>query len=203
MVHYAPSHLQEGHERFSAQIRNISVGGMNMVTNHEFKEGDLLSLHLPNSDEHTDTTVLACVVHVHPNSDQQSWTIGCTFARELSESDLARFTTNETVEGDHDLRRRERFFCDIHADYQIVTSSEARTYQAKVLNISTNGIGLLVEQHIDVGTLLSVDLSVNDDQPKTILSCVVHATERDNGETALGCNFITEMSESDLQSLLE
>ena len=52
------------------------------------------------------------------------------------------------------------------------------------------------------GTLLNVDLQgATDQEPLSILACVVHVTEREPGRWALGCNFIRELTGAELQAL--
>src|SRR5262249_57524342 len=73
---------------------------------------------------------------------------------------------------------------------------------AGVVNISANGIGLLLDRPVENGTLLSLALrSPTTHSSHTILACVVHVTSRP-GEWTVGCNFIRELSEADLKALL-
>jgi hypothetical protein len=189
-----------GKPRFSAVVRNISVGGLNLAADREFVPGDLLTVELPGPTGQSTCTVLACVVHVRPDGEGQ-WSVGCTFARELTAEDLAPFgARRERAEGDK--RTWVRYACDVKANYQFVAFSELARRPAQVLNISASGVGLLVDHAVDTGTLLSVDLlSATGQSGKTMLSCVVHVTKQAESEWALGCNFITELSEQDLKEL--
>jgi hypothetical protein len=49
-----------------ARVRNISLGGINLVVNRHFKPGDLLNVELPGAEGEPPNQVLACVVHVTP-----------------------------------------------------------------------------------------------------------------------------------------
>ena len=71
-----------------------------------------------------------------------------------------------------------------------------------MLNISAGGVALVVDYDIRAGALLSVELFAPDGRAVvTILACVVHVVVEPNRERVLGCNFIQELSEADLQSL--
>ena len=189
--------------RFTAVVRNLSVGGLSLEADRAFVPGDLLTVELPAPAEDAPSyAALACVVHV---TDQGAgrWVLGCTFARELSDEDLAPFGARRTRPRPSDQRTWERFDCDVRANYQVATDPESGPRPAKVLNISPSGVGLLVDQPIDNGTLLSVELrSPVGGSGKTMLSCVCHVARHGEGQWALGCNFITELSESELLALL-
>src|SRR5262249_35023600 len=62
-LRYQPANTPD-QEPCVAQVRNISVGGVNLVTNRKFSPGDLLNLELGGQDGAPTKWVLACVVHV-------------------------------------------------------------------------------------------------------------------------------------------
>lgn len=189
-------------ELYRGRVRNISQGGISLQVERECQPGDLLGIELPGSGEQGSDVVLACVIHVRPAGPGQ-WLIGCTFARELTPEQLEPFGGTPTSRPFVDQRTRPRFTCDVEAIYQIVAVSEMQAWPAQVLNISATGIGLLVDREVLPGTLLSVDLTPRKSGTvKTMLSCVVHVGKQGDREWALGCNFITELSEKDLKELL-
>lgn len=185
--------------RLKGQLRNVSVGGLNMAVNQPFQPGTLLNVQLPLHHENVNKTVLACVVHTRAESETQ-WALGCTFARELNEQDLRSFGFEQDLEIDQ--RSRPRFPCEIEAKYQSISTGDAPVRLTNVWNISTTGVGLLVNEAIAPGTLLNLELFSPHSRSKTILGCVVHVTCQDSDSWIVGCNFITEMSEDDLQALL-
>ena len=72
-----------------------------------------------------------------------------------------------------------------------------------MLNISANGMALQLDRDLPTSTLLSADLTGgNGSWALTILACVVHVTVQPDGQRITGCNFIRELSESDLKKLL-
>jgi hypothetical protein len=188
--------------RLSAVVRDISVGGLSLLTDRTFAPGDLLAVELPGPSADAAITALACVVHTSPQEAGQ-WVVGCTFARELTNDDLAPFGARRTRPQASDPRSWDRYSCDVQASYQLAMSPEAGQRPATVLNISANGVGLEVEEGIDTGTLLNVALrSPTRPGGKTMLACVVHMAPQGEGKRALGCNFITELTESELLALL-
>lgn len=167
-----------------------------MLVNREMKPGDILSVQLPSESEKGAITVLGCVVHVKLEGEN-IWSVGLTFARELNPRDLAPFGSFDDKTADQ--RNRPRYKCETEANYQLVTTTDEKQHPAKVLNISSTGIGLMVDQMVPTGTLLSVEMHANDPETaRTILSCVVHLSPQQENQWALGCNFITELSEKDL-----
>jgi c-di-GMP-binding flagellar brake protein YcgR len=190
-----------GAARLSARVRNISLGGINLLGNRAFQPGDMLSVELPGATEQTTTNVLACVVHCERQHGGE-WSLGCTFARELTDDDLATFGARRERHLPSDQRQWKRFPCQVTARYQMVASDDARHRDAQVLDISATGVGLLVDRAIDNGTLLSVELqNAAGTTERTMLACVVHVTRQSNTQSALGCNFIRSLSDEDLRAL--
>ena len=183
-------------------IRNISLGGVLLVSSHSFTEGELVSIELPGATDQERSDVLACVVHVSGQEDG-SWMVGCTFSRELRADDLHGFGVKRLRHAPSDQRIWRRFRCDMTATCQAVATPGSAAFTAKVLNISASGVGLLVEQEVSNGTLLSVELKAgHGDFQRTMLACVVHVTVQADDVWALGCNFIRSLSEADLKALV-
>src|ERR1700682_3884194 len=59
-VQLAGGAVQEN--RVSARVRDISVGGANLLVDRPFETGQMLSLELPQVGNEDSRTVLACVV---------------------------------------------------------------------------------------------------------------------------------------------
>jgi len=193
----------QGDERkLNARVRDISLGGANLLVEQAFKPGDLLSIHLPAGPERDINVVLACVVRATEEGPGK-FALGCVFSRELTDEDLEGFGARRLRHSPADNRIYKRFPCDFRARFQQVASGETDFLEARVLNLSATGIGLEIDYPLEAGSLLNVDLLGKNGQPmRTILSCVVHVTHRAGGSWAVGCNFIRELDEDDLQSLL-
>lgn len=159
-----------------------------------------MSVELPAVDGQAVHSVLACVASVREEGEE--WSLGCHFSQELADEVLVSFGAKKQKYPPGDRRTWMRFPCQVKATYQVVGYEETAICQGEVLNISANGIGLLVGQSIELGSLLNLELQqANGASTCTILACVVHGHE-EGGRWALGCNFIRELSEDDLQALV-
>lgn len=187
----------------AARVRDISRGGASLIWDREVPPGQLLNIDLPHASANAVQTVLACVVRSRREHDGQ-WSLGCVFSRELTDEDLVGFgACRERTQAD-DQRTWRRFECNLKARFQRIGAVESETQEASLLNISPSGVGLLTNSQIDAGSLLNLDLVGKLDTPlRTILACVVHVTQRSEGQWALGCNFIRELNEEDFQALID
>lgn len=75
-------------ETVLAQVRNISHGGICLETKKAIEPGSLIHVNLPRKNEPT-LLVLACVLH-SLSQPPDTWTIGCSFLRELETEILDR-----------------------------------------------------------------------------------------------------------------
>ncbi len=186
--------------RLSARVRNVSRGGANLVVTHAFKAGDMISLEVPTDTPERVETALACVVHVTPLPDG-FWSLGCAFSEMLDERELEAFISRQESPSRAEKRGRARLPCRTRASYQVVSDPHKRTWTAGVLDISLGGIGLMTDQVVETGALLNLNLESSEGTARTILACVVHVLATGSGRV-LGCNFINELSESDLAALV-
>jgi PilZ domain len=200
-VNFEPLNGSAG-PRLSARVRNISLSGVNLLVNRPFQPGDLLSIELPAAEGRANSTVLACVVHA--SAQDGEWAVGCTFSHELSDEDLQPFgAKRERPSTPDDARSWVRFPVNVTAVCQEAMAPNQPPWPVQVLNISSSGIGMLVSRTVEPGTLLSLELHRNTEQAgHTILACVVHVTPQTDGRLALGCNFIRELTDEELKSLL-
>ena len=137
------------------------------------------------------------------DTSKVSIAVGCTFAAELSDEDLEPFGARRQRPHDPDQRGWVRFPCDAEAFYYPVNGTVPKPLPARAFNISPVGVGLLVPSEVPAGTLVSVELrSPRQPAALTIMASVVRVTGQPGGEWALGCNFIRELSEKELQALL-
>jgi hypothetical protein len=145
---------------------------------------------------------LAYVVHAAEAGGQ--WSVGCAFARPLTEDDLEAFGAERVEDCSGEQRDWARFPCAASATYQVVAAADQAKWPARVLDLSANGAGLVVRQPIDAGALLSVELQgARPESARVLLACVARATPGAGGERILGCNFIRELGEKELQALVE
>lgn len=78
-----------------------------------------------------------------------------------------------------------------------------RPWKAVIHDLSTTGIGLFLNQSFDPKTDLAVELYSPDMLLcYTVLTRVVHCSRQSNGSWLVGCRFVRELSEDELQNLL-
>lgn len=187
---------------FQAKVRNISMGGISLLSPRAFQEGDLINVQLPSAAAEDRCTVLACVVFVK-RKDDDWWVLGCTFSRELSEDDLEAFEPRRSKRACAEKRQEPRLRCDLRASYTKIADNRATPATAQVLNISPTGVGLLVSQPLDNGTLINLELQPSQGTAtKSLLACIVHVTQHPGGPWAVGCNFMRNLSDEDLEALV-
>jgi hypothetical protein len=191
------------HPRHAARVRNISRSGINLIVRKPVEPGGMLSLDLPAPDGGSTYTVLACVVHAAVQGEGE-WSLGCTFSQELTDAELEAFGgQRQKPSAPEDQRCWVRFPCRVRATCQVVKAVSEPAWPVEVFDISPSGIGLRVERAIETGTLLNLDLQDAAGRiTTTMLACVVHVTGPEGGKRGLGCNFIRELSEEELQALL-
>ncbi|MCI0455620.1 MAG: PilZ domain-containing protein [Gemmataceae bacterium] len=98
-----------------------------------------------------------------------------------------------------DRRLRVRFafnrltFCSL-----VTPAGHPSWWPAMVHDISATGIGLILPQRLEPGTLLSVDL---DGVCRLLLGRVVHAAPQAGGHWRIGCAFLGQLTLEELQAL--
>jgi hypothetical protein len=199
---FQPANLPDS-QRLSAQVRNISRGGINLMLSCPVEIGAFLSVELPTASARATSTVLAYVARVTPATEGE-WSIGCSFASELSDSDLEPFGARKLKSEAQDERTWVRFPCQARATYQPVKTPETPAAPAEVLNISAGGAALLVTAPVELGTLLNLELLDESGQFRLcLLACVVRLSGQGGLDWVLGCNLIRELSHRELTALLQ
>jgi hypothetical protein len=81
-------------------------------------------------------------------------------------------------------------------------AGDALSQAAQVHNVSCGGISLLVGGPVEPGTLLHVELAGAARGQPSLLACVRHVTRAEAGTWSLGCSFLRDLSEEELQRFL-
>lgn len=180
----------------AARIEDISRGRACLLM------GQPLGIAQPVSVELSAHTIVpACVIAVEAR-EANDWAITCVFTRELSDDQLQPFGARRLRPSTEDIRRWVRFPCETRAFYQVIGANPPCQGMAQVLNISPGGVGLRLDQPLEIGKLLGLEIHGPAGQrPLPVLACVVYATSHAEGEWAAGCSFIGELAETDLQGL--
>jgi hypothetical protein len=76
-------------------------------------------------------------------------------------------------------------------------------FTARIHDISRDGMGLIVSERVDPGTILNVELHGSaEGVPCFLLARVMWTRERGEGMLLVGCQFSRSLSESELRALL-
>jgi hypothetical protein len=188
--------------RMLARIRNVSQGGANLLVPQPLPPGALLSIEMPGTGPGDEYFVLACVIRsaAQPHGE---WSLGCTFARELSEEEVQSLVSRPVAPLESEERSSVRFPCSTRAGYQFVNVPDRPAGTANVLNLSPKSIALAVPETIEVGTLLNLELQSRNGAAKvTRLASVTRLVPLQAGEWSVGCNFISQLNDQDMRALL-
>ena len=88
-----------------------------------------------------------------------------------------------------------RHFCDLGA---VVDS-----WPARIENVSRGGLKVVIGRRFEVGTILKVEIATaGEENFSMLLAQVVRAAPESVGNWGLGCAFLQEISEEEVQGLL-
>ena len=96
-----------------------------------------------------------------------------------------------------DRRRHVRFSADIGTRFQLTLAGDHLFYPARIRDISRGGIKLMVDRHLEPGTVVKVMVL----QP--LKSRVAHCTPQENGAWAIGLAFHSEIGLPEMLTLIE
>ena len=194
-------YLVAGGPAIGARIRNVSRAGLGLFLDHPVEPGQMLRIELPGPADAPHTVVLGCMMHC--TAVAEGWIAGCMFSYELTDSELKLFGGERTKGKPQDQRAWVRYPATGEVLYRIMPDEAGPFKKAKVANISPAGIGLFLDDKLDPGTVLTVELHRSEGRADLeILACVVYLTPRREGGWAVGCNFIHELGDGEMQDLL-
>jgi hypothetical protein len=185
-----------------ARIRNVSRSGINLTVPKSVPEGTMIRVNLPAAPDGPHTSVLACVTNIHVYSEGL-WSLGCVFSLELSDGEMRQFGGEKTPSKPSDQRAWVRYPTKGPIAYRALTGDDEPSRSAELIDLAPAGVGLLVADRLEPGTAITVNLRRQNDRPdRTVLACVVYLADRGDGKWAIGCNFLHELSEKDLNELV-
>jgi hypothetical protein len=109
-----------------------------------------------------------------------------------------------TPAGPNNCRAGQRFSCDVRVNCHLPSAWGGREikWQARLTNVSSNGLNLVLRRRFEAGTGLSIDIpDVEGMSARTILARVAHVHREQGGMWQLGCSFVSELSEEELLAL--
>jgi hypothetical protein len=78
-----------------------------------------------------------------------------------------------------------------------------RSLPARVLDLSLEGVGLLVNEPLSVGTRLSIELDSVAGAPFEMVAEVANVTGLPDGSWRCGCELVWKITAAELQALLK
>ncbi|HEX5271162.1 MAG TPA: PilZ domain-containing protein [Gemmataceae bacterium] len=103
--------------------------------------------------------------------------------------------------GPRERRATVRYPSSLLGSCRTLHARENDLWTARVRDISTVGIGIVLRRRFEPGTVLAVEpLGPHEQTPSCLMVQVVHATAQPGGHWLLGCRFIGEISDDDVQS---
>jgi hypothetical protein len=109
--------------------------------------------------------------------------------------------SGQTVTLARELREAQRFACEVQTTCQPPSGWRKDPWPAVIRNVSTGGISLRLSRRFEPGTGLAIDLPTEDGNTTTVLARVRHV-ETGEGGWLLGCTFISELSDDEVQGIL-
>jgi hypothetical protein len=203
-----------------ARIQAISAGGLSLVLSRRFETGTRLNLELENPTEQYHRTLIVRVVKVE-RSSQGEWNLGCVTDEKLDEDELPHFEAEppppepaeapaepeppqqpEPAQPLEPERAWVRLPCDALTTCYPVGPDHAAIRKVRIVNVSPGGVALLMRRHLQPGTLLTIRVPNGKGSKHRVLARVAHTTPRRNGKVLLGCAFLTDLSDQELQAFL-
>jgi hypothetical protein len=96
-----------------------------------------------------------------------------------------------------------RYSCDLDFSCQPIAVGNDNRWLGRVLNLSRGGACLVVGRRFERGTILAIELqSGAQSVTGPLLARVAHCTPQSHSDWLIGCSFVRELSEEELQALV-
>ena len=102
-----------------------------------------------------------------------------------------------------DRRAAARHPCSLDALCHAIGGGPEGPWTGKVLDLSTTGLGIILPQPLERGTILVIDLpSAVTSAPRSLSACVIHIRPHEDGGIFTGCILAEQLGEAELEALL-
>jgi hypothetical protein len=93
-----------------------------------------------------------------------------------------------------------RYPADLDSSVQLADYPGEDRIPARIRDISRGGVNLLLDEPLQIGQLLSLEMPSPDDPERVfqLLACIVRSENETGGRHSLGCVFSRELSDEDL-----
>jgi hypothetical protein len=184
-----------------ARIREVSHYGIGLVLARPAEPGTLLALELEPPGQPV-RSVLARVVHI-TLLDNGERVAGCAFVVELTDEELRVFQAQRLRPAIPDSRAWVRFPCNVETVCYSMDAAPGEQLPARLLNISSGGVGLVLPCQFESRTLLRLELPQKPCQPpRRVVVRVVQARPYAKGDWFLGCEFADALTDDEVAGLL-
>jgi c-di-GMP-binding flagellar brake protein YcgR len=101
------------------------------------------------------------------------------------------------------LRASVRYHCPPAATGRLYLAEDVAYLRAWLQDISLTGIGLLLSKALDTGLFVTIQIKCENSE-KTFSLCahVIHSTQLATGDWIVGCQFVEQLNDDDLDHLL-
>ncbi|MCI0639967.1 MAG: PilZ domain-containing protein [Gemmataceae bacterium] len=100
-------------------------------------------------------------------------------------------------------RASVRYCCAPATAGKVILDDNTPFLRAWIVNLSEGGLALVVEQPLEVGQLLNIQMkSAASDNLVQLAAQVAHCTQQSRVEWFIGCEFLTPLSKEQLDELL-
>jgi hypothetical protein len=117
-------------------------------------------------------------------------------------------TSGADARGGHEApcaerRSAPRYHCSLEAACHAIGGGPEGPWTGKIRDISTTGIGVLLPESLDRGTILLVDLPApSGGEPQSLSACVIHGRPHAGGGFFAGCILAERLDQAELEALL-
>jgi len=101
-----------------------------------------------------------------------------------------------------DRRTAVRYFCNLDCRL-VVEDDPANSFPALIHNVSQTGVGLILEQSFEPGTILAVEFQNPElGLARVLLASVVHTRPQVDGRWLVGGSLVTQLNDDELHELV-
>jgi hypothetical protein len=102
-----------------------------------------------------------------------------------------------------DRRASVRYRCEKTAVGRAFIASSYRSVSARVVDLSVGGVGLVVDQPLEIGTRLHVELDGPASIPLELVAEIRNSVQQPDGSWRCGCELVWQLSEDEVRFLLK
>lgn len=197
-----PTGTEDVDKPWPARVQDISSTGLSLVLRRRFERGTFLTLDLENPTEKFRRTVIVKVVRIRRTRNGE-WNLGCALDGEFDLESLEMFGVKAKKPPPQPERAWIRLPTRAWTTCHLPGEENGALRKVRVVNVCPGGIGLLVNKRVAHNTLLGVQVPRGKGPQHRVLARVIHVNPQPRGQWLLGCAFLGEISNQELQAFLQ